>query len=50
VGRILGRNWPLVLLLVMIGALFWPTDGSPEEAASEDHPNMPNGHHADTYH
>jgi hypothetical protein len=50
VGRILGRNWPLVLLFLMIGALFWPTDGSPEEAALEDHPNMPNGHHADTYH
>jgi hypothetical protein len=25
-ARLLGRNWPLVLLLVMIGALFWPTD------------------------
>jgi hypothetical protein len=30
--RLLGRNWPLVLLLVMIGALFWPTeDASGEE-------------------
>ena len=26
VARVLGRNFPLVLLLVMIGALFWPTD------------------------
>jgi hypothetical protein len=24
VARLLGRNFPLVLLLVMIGALFWP--------------------------
>jgi len=29
-ARLLGRNWPLVLLLVMIGTLFWPTkDGEP---------------------
>jgi hypothetical protein len=26
VARLLGRNFPLVLLLVMIGALFWPTE------------------------
>ena len=26
VARLLGRNCPLVLLLVMIGALFWPTE------------------------
>jgi Na+/melibiose symporter-like transporter len=25
-ARILGRNYPLVLLLVLIGALFWPTE------------------------
>ena len=32
VARLLGRNFPLVLLLVMIGALFWPTnEGLPEE-------------------
>jgi hypothetical protein len=32
-ARILGRNFPLVLLLVMIGALFWPTETEgPEEA------------------
>jgi hypothetical protein len=31
-ARLLGRNWPLVLFLVMIGALFWPTeDASGEE-------------------
>ena len=29
-ARVLGRNWPLVLLLVMIGVLFWPTkEGEP---------------------
>jgi Na+/melibiose symporter-like transporter len=28
-ARLLGRNWPLVLLLVMIGALFWPTGDAP---------------------
>lgn len=28
--RILGRNWPLVLFLVAIGALFWPSkEGEP---------------------
>jgi hypothetical protein len=26
VAKVLGRNFPLVLLLVMIGALFWPTE------------------------
>jgi hypothetical protein len=24
-ARLLGRNWPLVVLLVVIGGLFWPT-------------------------
>ena len=32
IARVLGRNFPLVLLLVMIGALFWPG----EEAGSSD--------------
>jgi len=43
VARLLGRNFPLVLLLVMIGALFWPTkgSGSPEEDA--DMVQRPNG-------
>jgi hypothetical protein len=43
VARLLGRNLPLVLLLVMIGALFWPTQ---EEASSEeglDAVRRPNG-------
>jgi hypothetical protein len=50
-ARVLGRNWPLVLLLVTIGALFWPTkEGEPLEDefdavrkpnGSDDH--MPSG-------
>jgi hypothetical protein len=30
-ARLLGRNWPLVVLLVMIGALFWPTENTDED-------------------
>jgi hypothetical protein len=30
-ARLLGRNWSLVLLLVMMGALFWPTEDAPAE-------------------
>jgi hypothetical protein len=35
VAGILGRNYPLVLLLVLIGALFWPTesDKTPQTVA-----------------
>jgi uncharacterized membrane protein YhhN len=55
VARLLGRNWPLVLLIVMIGALFWPTDSPPEEldedAAAKNHRPRPNGHQPhETYH
>jgi hypothetical protein len=40
-ARLLGRNWPLVLLLVMIGALFWPTEGAQadEDAVGGPRPN-----------
>jgi hypothetical protein len=38
VVRLLGRNYSLVLLLVMIGALFWPTDQGTAHA-----PRRPNG-------
>jgi hypothetical protein len=31
-ARLLGRNWPLALLVAAIGALFWPTP----EATAED--------------
>jgi hypothetical protein len=42
VAQILGRNFPLVLLLVMIGALFWPTEETgrlDEEAEGVRKPN-----------
>jgi hypothetical protein len=41
-ARVLGRNLPLVLLLVMIGALFWPSSEetlSDEEAGAVRKPN-----------
>lgn len=51
VARLLGRNFPLVLLLVMIGALFWPTEGEFEEPEAEEQASRPNGFQAaDTYH
>jgi hypothetical protein len=50
VAGLLGRNYPLVLLIVLIGALFWPTESSQEpDAPSTD--LKPNGlQPADTYH
>jgi len=27
-ARLLGRNFPLVLMMMIIGALFWPTEQS----------------------
>jgi hypothetical protein len=40
-ARLLGRNWPLVLLLVLIGGLFWPTE---DATAEEDRVGRkPNG-------
>jgi len=43
-ARLLGRNYPLVLLLVLIGALFWPTG---EHRHLDDHADegtgKPNG-------
>ena len=55
VARILGRNFPLVLLLVMIGALFWPSQTPAEDASRQaDAPEAerkPNGFQpADVYH
>ena len=42
VAGILGRNYPLVLLLVLIGALFWPTesDQTPETEAANLNPTV----------
>ncbi|MFZ0851976.1 MAG: hypothetical protein WAO08_22575 [Hyphomicrobiaceae bacterium] len=41
----LGRNWPLVLLLLLGGALFWPAQPTEEELAAEQLgvPRKPNG-------
>jgi len=39
-ARLLGRNWSLVLLLVLIGALFWPTeDSTTDDNGVERKPN-----------
>jgi hypothetical protein len=44
--RLLGRNWPLVLILVMIGALFWPTEDAPadEDVVGRRKPNGSDDH------
>ena len=48
VARALGRNWPLVLLLVLGGAPFWPAQTAEEEFAAEELgvPRKPNGANA----
>jgi uncharacterized membrane protein YebE (DUF533 family) len=51
VARLLGRNFPLVLLLGMIAALFWPSEGEFDELEAEERDRRPNGFQAaDTYH
>jgi hypothetical protein len=51
VAGILGRNYPLVLLLVLIGALFWPTESKRPVADTDSTALKPNGRHpVDTYH
>jgi hypothetical protein len=35
-ARIVGRNWPLAILLVLIGALFYPVRRSADDEASVD--------------
>jgi hypothetical protein len=44
-ARVLARNWPLVLLLALGGALFWPAQTAEAEFAAEelDVPRKPNG-------
>jgi len=42
-ARVLGRNWPLVLLLVMIGALFWPTESGAALEEERESARKPNG-------
>ena len=43
-ARLLGRNWPLVVLLVMIGALFWPTEIADEDVVVGRKPNGSDDH------
>jgi hypothetical protein len=51
VAGILGRNYPLVLLLVLIGALFWPTESEQQVPETDSAALKPNGRHpVDTYH
>jgi len=51
VAGILGRNYALVLLLVLIGALFWPIEEEQEAAEEASHEVRPDGlQSADTYH
>ena len=51
VARLLGRNLPLVLLLVLIGALLWPTGSAQnEEAETGDAAAANDPHPADLYH
>ena len=43
IARVLGRNYPLVLLLLMIGALFWPSDDAGSSDEQVDTVRKPNG-------
>jgi hypothetical protein len=43
IARVLGRNFPLVLLLVMIGALFWPSEDAQPPEQEADAIRKPNG-------
>ena len=44
--RLLGRNIPLVILLALLGLLFWPTKSGDADAAEADAgPRKPNGMH-----
>ncbi len=42
-ARLLGRNWPLVLLLVAIGALYWPTKNDEPLEEEREPAQRPNG-------
>ena len=39
VAQVLGRNFPLVLLLVVIGALFWPSEEGEDTETTRRRPN-----------
>lgn len=44
-ARVIGRNWPMAVLLVLIGGLFWPTrstaDDGDDELTVQLRPNGP---------
>lgn len=47
-AKMLGRNIPLVMLLVLLGMLFWPTEPTPDAAESDgldEFRGKPNGAH-----
>ena len=39
VAQVLGRNFPLVLLLVLVGALFWPSEEGEDTETVRPRPN-----------
>ena len=39
VAQVLGRNFPLVLLLVLVGALFWPSEEGEDTETMRPRPN-----------
>ena len=39
VAQVLGRNLPLVLLLVLVGALFWPSEEGEDTESIRPRPN-----------
>jgi uncharacterized membrane protein len=43
--KMLGRNIPLVILLALIGMLFWPSKSGTDGDAAEVDPHKPNGMH-----
>jgi len=46
--KLLGRNLPLVVLLVLIGALFWPQEATDDASSTDEadaRPPRPNGAH-----
>src|SRR4029079_14279931 len=34
-ARVIGRNWPMAVLLVLIGGLFWPTRSTADDGDDE---------------
>jgi len=44
-AKLLARNIPLVVLLVLIGMLFWPVETKAESDDAENMPRKPNGAH-----